>query len=105
MAPLADDWSYAEWNAVVRARVEDPLVHRSSLRSFLHAACGPPLDDKTFGQYPGTVVGRLFGVPVFMGLLFFARVGVSIFGCQGPVVLLDKVCIHQTHKDIQRSEN
>ncbi len=25
-------------------------------------------------------------------------------GCQGPVVLLDKVCIHQTDKDIQRAE-
>mmetsp|Transcript_135135 Transcript_135135/g.431413 ORF Transcript_135135/g.431413 Transcript_135135/m.431413 type:complete len:553 (+) Transcript_135135:32-1690(+) len=61
-----------------------------------------PAYPKVLAPYPCGVLCRVLGVPLFFLLLFFSRDVLARLGHAGPLVFLDKTCIHQVDLDIQR---
>jgi len=61
-----------------------------------------PAYPMNLAPHPCGVLCRVLGVPLFFLLLFFSRDILARLGHLGPLVFLDKTCIHQVDLDIQR---
>lgn len=61
-----------------------------------------PQEELSGGPYPRGICCRIIVAPVFFAVLCFAQELGPHIGCLGPRVFLDKTCINQADKDVQR---
>jgi len=61
-----------------------------------------PLPVIVFDSHTQAIVSRIFCIPIFLCVLFWYRDVCHALGIQGCLAFLDKTCIHQVDKAIQR---
>eukprot|EP00414_Alexandrium_minutum_P000554 CAMPEP_0113818474 /NCGR_PEP_ID=MMETSP0328-20130328/258_1 /TAXON_ID=39455 /ORGANISM="Alexandrium minutum" /LENGTH=564 /DNA_ID=CAMNT_0000786409 /DNA_START=93 /DNA_END=1784 /DNA_ORIENTATION=+ /assembly_acc=CAM_ASM_000350 len=61
-----------------------------------------PLTNDPMKHYPRGILCRLLGIPILAFWLFFCRDLANLLGSRGPMVFLDKLCIHQVDRALQR---